>query len=157
MRYVNYYFWLLHFNCIYSTVFCSCTFCHDEILFTPTIQLLLLAVNTQFSARWEAFSGDWSNEQSEHNVTWRNSDNSIDVMKGLRQGKNMLRHLYFPFSVCPVVNGPSDRSCTRGIIHNKFISLAQVVPGPVYPYSVELWPKTPFISLSLSGLTHNIS
>ena len=27
----------------------------------------------------------------------------------------------------------------------KFISLAQVVPGPVWPYSAESWPKTPFI------------
>ena len=27
----------------------------------------------------------------------------------------------------------------------KFILLAQVVPCPVYPYSVESWPKTPFV------------
>ena len=28
-----------------------------------------------------------------------------------------------------------------------FISFVQVVPGPVQPYSAELWPKTPFMSL----------
>ena len=26
-------------------------------------------------------------------------------------------------------------------------SLAQVVPGPVQPYNVELWPKTPFTNM----------
>ena len=30
----------------------------------------------------------------------------------------------------------------------KFISLAQVVSGPVQSYSAELWPKTPFLSFS---------
>ena len=30
-----------------------------------------------------------------------------------------------------LVNRSSDWSCTRGLIHNKFISLAQVVPSPV--------------------------
>ena len=29
----------------------------------------------------------------------------------------------------------------------KFISLAQVIPGPVLLYSAESWPVTPFISL----------
>ena len=46
-------------------------------------------------------------------------------------------------------------SCDSFVLHfteiqqmlNEPPKFAQVVSGPVYPYSAESWPKTPFISL----------
>ena len=44
-----------------------------------------------------------------------------------------------------LVNRSSDRSCTRSTVHNKM----QVAPAQYSLTSAELWPKTPFISISL--------
>ena len=41
--------------------------------------------------------------------------------------------------------GSKDQSCSGTWFIPKFISLAQVVHGPGYNYSAELWPKTLFI------------
>ena len=43
-------------------------------------------------------------------------------------------------SISRAIN-PAPGAC----FNPKFISLAQVLPGPVLPYSAEWWPKTPFI------------
>ena len=50
----------------------------------------------------------------------------------------------------------TDRSCTWGVVHTKFISLVLVVHDPKKRNSRELWPNKPFISFVLSTFSYSI-
>ena len=70
----------------------------------------------------------------EHHKIWHDLlDCFFSVSPWLQRNQNQQDYL------------PDDQLICGLVTITAFISLAQVVPSPVYPYSADSWPKTPFI------------
>ena len=70
-------------------------------------------------------------------------------MIGLHQPTNKQTAVDMMWSRDGVLFLGIQRSCTRGMVHNKIHLISPVVPGQVYPYSTESWPKTAILSFHL--------